>query len=119
MKKASEIAERLGKQDIDMCLLTETWFKPDQDDVATRSLEPEGNKLIHIARNSREGEDRRGGGVGIVHKKALRLSCQPSDTFSSFEHIEVLLETRTECVRLCVLYRPPDGSVAQFLEDSI
>ena len=55
MKKASDIAERLGNQDIDMCLLTETWFKQAQDDVGTRSLEPEGYKLIHIARNNREG----------------------------------------------------------------
>jgi len=117
MKKASDIAERLVHQDIDMCLLTETWFKHDQDDLVTRSLEPDGYKLVQIGRNSREGDDRRGGGVGIVHKKSLRLSRQTSNTFSSFEHIEVLLKTGTECVRLCVLYRPPDGSVAQFLED--
>jgi len=117
MEKASEISRHLVDLHLDICLLTETWLKQDQDDVVTRSLEPEGYNLIHIARNSRDGDDRRGGGVGIVHKQNLRVSRQTPNTFSSFEHIEVLLKSGNECVRLCVLYRHPDGSIAQFLED--
>ena len=37
--------------------------------------------------------------------------------YETFEYMEVLLQTKSECVRLCVVYRPPSSSKPQFLED--
>lgn len=112
MEKAEIIVRELFDKDVDLFLFTETWFKTDQDDPVTGMLKQDGYNLISVAR-----KDRPGGGVAIVHKTSLRFSVPPPQKYISFEYKEILLETVSECVRLCVLYRPPNGSVPQFLDE--
>ena len=61
--------------------------------------------------------NKKGGGVAVVYKSVLELCSQGVDKYSTFEHMEVLLNTRNNCVRISVVYRPPSGSVPEFLEE--
>ena len=80
--------------------------------VTCGTLTPPVYAMIHAPRKSR-----RGGGVAIVHKNSLKVSKQSTITYNTFENMEVLLQTGSECVRLCVVYRPPSSSKPQFLEE--
>ncbi len=68
--------------------------------------------MVHAAR-----KDQHGGGVAIVHRDWLKVSKQTVNVYDTFEHMEVLLQTGSDCVRLCVVYRPPSSSKPQFLDD--
>ena len=113
-KKAGGICNDLVEEGIDICAITETWLTGDEDTnrVTCGTLTPPGYAMIHAPRKSR-----RGGGVAIVHKNSLTVSKQSTITYNTFENMEVLLQTGSECVRLCVVYRPPSSSKPQFLEE--
>ena len=111
--KSESIAEQIIDEDIDICVLTETWLRPgDKDQISRGNLTPEGYKLFDVPRPSK-----RGGGVAIVCKSNLKPTKQPTEVYEMFEHMEVLISTNSDCVRLCVLYRPPSGSVKNFLDE--
>ena len=64
----------------------------------------------------------RGGGVGILFNKNLRIKPQPSCDFESFEFIDVLLTYPGKNVRIVNIYRPPPTAtngltVALFLNE--
>ena len=53
----------------------------------------------------------------MVYKANMSMTKQPTESYTSFEHMEVLMRTSNDCVRLCVMYHPPSNSVADFMED--
>ena len=102
--KADVLSEYIVDNDIDILLITETWLSSssDRNRVVLGDLVPAGYKIHHVPRKRI-----RGGGVGIVFKENLDLQPQASDQYSSFEHIELLMKTGNDCVRLVAMYRPP------------
>jgi hypothetical protein len=114
--KADSIAEYLVDKDVDVCAVTETWLRTgDEDKIVIGNLIPDGYKLCHVARTGVKVKG--GGGVAVIHRSNLKVTQQPTDSFSSFEHMEVLLSTANNCIRLSVVYRPPDMSLAMFQEE--
>ena len=61
-------------------------------------------------------QGKRGGGVAVVHKANTTITKQPTESYRSSEHMEVLVRTRNDYV-CCVLYRPTNRSVVDFVED--
>ena len=112
--KADGIRNDLVEEDIDVCVIMETWLTGDEntDTVVCGNLTPQGYALVHTPR-----VNQRGGGVAIVCKNSFQVTKQTVTTYESFEHMEVLLQTGCDCVRLCVVYRPTSLSKPQFLED--
>ncbi len=49
----------------------------------------------------------RGGGVGLLLKKYIKVKKQSQRIFSSFEYIDVTLNYRNTCTRMIIIYRPP------------
>ena len=101
-----------------MCVVSQrhhqTWLKEDDDinRIVCGNLTPPGYSLVHTARQRKQG-----GGVAIVHRSSLKVSKQTVTVFETFEHIEVLLQTDSDYVRLAVVYRPPSSPKSQFIEE--
>jgi len=83
-------------------------------------LLPPGYEIIHSDRSGR------GGGVALVYRKGLKITCtQFSDLpeTNSFEELQFNLNTNDlGCIKLWVLYRPQPSaknklSSSQFFED--
>ena len=112
--KSDVIANNIIDNDADICTVTETWLHPgDRDRPAIKDLTPDGYKLHHVPWQGGKG----GGGVAVVYKANMSMTKQPTESYTSFEHMEVLMRTSNDCIRLSVMYRPPSNSVADFMED--
>ena len=112
--KAEQIAEFIADNDADVCLITETWLRNgDQDNLTIQQLTPTGYSIHHAPRLTR-----RGGGVAVLFKDTLNLTKEQNDcSFNTFELIETKLQTSGEAIRICVVYRPPAGSIVEFMEE--
>ena len=62
-------------------------------------------------------ENSRGGGVGILVKKSLRVKKLCSANFCSFENEVAFAEYPIGSIRFVVIYRPPSSQIKAFLED--
>ena len=108
MNKMDVISEHIISNDLDICGFTETWL-PSQD---TSVAVPNGYSMLHIPR-----QNRRGGGVAVVHKSNIKADLVKQNAASSYESIEAILYVRSASVRVVVIYRPPSSPVPQFFED--
>ena len=91
--------------------MTETWLKPNDPDAVM--LTPQGYSLLHVPEKTKK--KKRGGGVAVIYRNVIDMEQQQMDTYDTFEHLELLLNTNNNCVRVCVIYRPPDTSPTSFL----
>ena len=77
--------------DVDILVLTETWLRPGNiDDIDVGPLCPTGYRFLHVPRS--QG---RGGGVGVLFKDSLDVNTSVTDSFETFEFMDV----RSEIVR--------------------
>jgi exonuclease III len=103
-----------GDHSPDVVALTETWLTHESGDQILSSMVPSGFSFIQVPRPS----SRRGGGVGVVFKSTISATLvADSQTFDSFEHMDVRLKFGTRTLRLLVVYRPPRCSESDFLRD--
>ncbi|ELU01539.1 hypothetical protein CAPTEDRAFT_207616, partial [Capitella teleta] len=99
--KALQLHDLVLDNDLDLCVITETWLKGDaRDNTIVAELTPPGFKLVHRPRQGR------GGGVAIIHSEALKVTNSSMPSFRSFEIIESLFDTSPP-LRLAAIYRPP------------
>ena len=62
-KKASDLQKEIMDKDIDICALTETWIKPD-DDWTCKEVTPPGYHYF----NHPQLDGRKGGGTALLYK---------------------------------------------------
>ena len=99
--------------DIDIFALTETWLEPgDSDRLLIEELIPSGCRFLHNPRCIG-----RGGGVGMLFKNSLRVKQEEAIVTDSFQYMQIICNTSTKSFRIIVLYRPPNGSFANFCLD--
>ena len=117
-KKEQRLKDYIVDNDIDLAAFTETWLKPEDEEnkMTIGDLCPTGYKFFHEAKVNKKG-----GGVGLLHKNIFNLQSQKTIKFSSFEHIELFL-TSPSSIRLVIIYRPPPSKenklkVSLFLEE--
>ena len=97
-------------RDTDLFALTEIWLEPgDNDGVLIEELTPPGYRFLHNPTSSG-----RGGGVGLLFKKSLRIKQGETVNVKSFEYMQVICNTSTKSFRIIVIYRPPICSTADF-----
>ena len=105
--KVGNVVETLSEFNLDMLLLTETWLFESDTNVILAAL-PSNYTLIHVPRSSTLT---RGGGLAVVHKRALSgIKLVPTDPASSFEVMELVLHMRSQVTRLAFVYRPSHPS---------
>ena len=107
------VKDLVVNQDIDILTVTETWLRPgNSDDVEIRTLCPTSHRFLDVPRGHS-----RGGGVGWLFKDTLQINSHISDTFATFELMDIQFRS-LQSVRVLLIYRPPDNtSCVLFLEE--
>jgi len=110
--KSTDISDFICDNKLDMCAISETWLR-ESDAIVRGDITPAGYKLLHANRVGK-----RGGGVAILHKESLPCKKQKTQTFSTFELLEVFAKSPTRNIRLCCVYRPPSGhAFSHFIDE--
>ncbi len=112
-RKTDEIVQYIVEKDIDVCVITESWLKSD-DNVRIGDLEPSGYKLKQVFR-----DDRRGGGIAIIYRTTCKLNVlAPTCVSEAFECMEAIITSGNGNMRLIVVYRPqhPDPAIGHSLQ---
>ena len=111
VNKAADFKVELMEHNLDVCALTETWIR-EGDDTTAIQLCPDGYSSVSIPR-----EGRIGGGIAIVHKSDITWRSKSIYNYQTMKCADFLLDFQNMLVNLCVIYRPPDTSIAAFCED--
>ena len=97
--KSSAVLQLLNKNDIDLSLVQETWLKADDRSIIAE-IKDHGYDIKSIPRR------RRGGGVAVIHKNTISVSCVKQPQFKTFEILECVVKGKHQSsVRLSSIYR--------------
>ena len=107
-KKPQEIQVELTNNNLDVCVLTETWIKED-DNVTSARLCPNGYKSLSISRPNGTG-----GGITIVFKKDLNVTKTCTTTYTTMEMATFWININNHVINLVTIYRPPDTNILDF-----
>ena len=111
INKSTDLKVEISNKNIDLCLLTETWIK--EDDMTTPlELCPPGYKSISIPHHNQMG-----GGVAIIYRDTLNLTKNSTYNVQLMECSDFRLDLPSHCINLAIIYRPPDRSFQQFLDE--
>ena len=109
-KKASDLQAEIMDKDIDICTLTETWIKPD-DNWTCKEVTPPGYNYFNHPRL----DGRKGGGTALLYKSHLRvLDYNDKDNLETMEYSSYQLRLGNRNLNLLVIYRLPSSSVINF-----
>ena len=111
VNKTQEIQLELGNNNLDLCILTETWIKEGNTITPTR-LCPNGYKSLSISR-----QDKVVGGIVIVYKSQINISIARGQSFRTMELTCFSFSTGNRLINLITIYRPPDFNVLEFCNE--
>ena len=105
-KKELAIKDYAVENNVDIFALTETWLHDNEN---------YGNNSFSIAEICHTGysfyhvpwKNSRGGGVGLLLKKHMKVTKQTQRKFSSFEYLDIVTTCSTGSTRIVIIYRPP------------
>ena len=110
--KTMRINDFIEENDLDVLALTETWLDSgDKDNYWCGEITPSGYHLHNVPR-----ENRTGGGVAVVVRSGFTTTQQRVLDYKSFELIELVISSKKDSVRMCVVYRPPSSKKHEFIE---
>ena len=111
VNKTQEIQLELVNNNLDLCILTETWIK-EGDTITPTRLCSNGYKSISISR-----QDKVGGGIVIVYKSELNISIARGAPYKTMESSSFIISTGNRLINLIPIYRPPDTNVLEFCNE--
>lgn len=89
------------ENNLDLIFITESWLK-NEDVVEIGQLLDNGTyKFLHTPRSGRPG-----GGVACLANASLKIKKINTDKTKTFEHMEVLLESKDQNITFVIVYRP-------------
>ena len=92
---------------VDVCCIQESFVRK-SDGAIFSEIKDRGFKLHTFRKSHYESH---GGGVAVLYKHALNIDkVKAREKYSSFEHIECLVKSEKENVRLVNVYRTPSTS---------
>ena len=109
--KTQEIQVELTNNNLDVCVLTETWIKED-DNVTPVRLCPNGYKSLSISRPNRTG-----GGIAIVFKKDFNVTKSCVTIYTTMEMATFQININNHVINLVTFYRPPDTNILGFCHE--
>ena len=99
--KIYALTELLLEQAIDLCCVTETWLR-DENEPVLADLKREGFNVISCPR----ANGKKGGGLAFISvAKSFTTRLLKSIQFKTFEILEVLVEGVNENIRFSIIYR--------------
>ena len=111
--KSASFLEFVKDNNGDLIAVTETWLRPEDTEGFISSITPPGYKFTHVPRNVKKG-----GGVGFFIKEDLCFEQVSKNNCQAFESTSIKISTEgAKDVIFHVLYRPPNLSKLQFLEE--
>ena len=96
---------------LDLCILTETWIK-EGDTITPTRLCPNGYKSLSISR-----QDKVGGGIAIVYKTELNISIARDEPYKTMELSSFIISSGNRQINLITIYRLPDTDVLEFCNE--
>ena len=99
------IAEYLISNNIDACILTETWLTNSDNDkiwLECREVQQNGYKISNINRKDRKGE-----GLAIIYKNHLKVNVEKSGATQFFKYALCTLSTTSSRTNILAIYHPP------------
>ena len=115
-QKRSVLSHFILEHNIDICFVSETWFRPVGDEAKCRDIAPPGHRTFSFPRQSR------GGGIAFIVNNLLVPFSSTKTNFSfshaSFELAQLSFAFPHQSFHLLCLYRPPPSS-KNGLKDSL
>ena len=111
--KIPHFQEYITNANIDLCAITETWLKPDNDDIA-KAFPPLGYTILSWPRQ----DGWRGGGITFVSKSHINI--EEDKDKAEYQTMELLhLSVKVKCLVLSLytVYRIPNTSVVTFCDE--
>ena len=110
--KINDIKHEIYNHNLDLCALTETWIKEDENNTIPNCLCPSGYNTISIPCINRTG-----GGIALIYRSNLDVKLNSSYNFEAMECVDFSLNLDRHNILLAVIYRPPNSSVLQFANE--
>ena len=107
INKTQEIQLKLIRNNVELCILTETWIKEGDTIIPTR-LCPNSYKSLSISR-----QDIVGGGIAIVYKSDLNISSSRYKPYRTMESSSFMISTGNKQLNLTAIYRLPNTNVPE------
>ena len=85
------------KNNLDLCILTETWIK-EGDTITPTRLCPNGYKSLSISR-----QDKVGSGIAIVYKIELNISLARDEPYKTMESSSFIISTGNRQINLITI----------------
>lgn len=106
--KVDDLLDSVIEANYDVCFTTETWLRANDpvDISVTHCLNNDIFNFIHFPRDSVN----RGGGIGVLFKKTLKVETLKHHIFSTFEMCLCRITSRKTSLLVLCLYRPPQSS---------
>ena len=111
VNKTQEIQLKLVLNNLDLCILTETWIKED-DTITPSRLCPSDYKALSICRHSRIGD-----GIATVYNSNLNISIARALPFKTMDSTCFNINTGNRLINLITIYRPPDSNILEFCNE--
>ena len=110
--KATLLHDTIAEHQIEIIAITETWINESAPAAIKNDIAPPGFQALHV---HRAGEGR-GGGLAIVYRSNLPVINHPLQKQVKPVTFELQL-VKLGLTTLANIYRPPSGSVNQFLDE--
>ena len=119
--KSLELQNYIIERSIDLCAITETWLRPD-DQVSLADITPPRYKAL-----SKPRLEGKGGGIALIHKDYITIKeVNISMEFLTIELANYKVKVPDKVLDLLIIYRIPSTSIlescnefAVFMEDNI
>ena len=110
--KSGVISTMISQEDLDICVLTETWLRDDSDVIRA-----ECTPVSYVMKDLVRDNFRRGGGTAVICREYYRLHLLNSGFKVSYEFSEWSLKVQNADLLILVIYRSPGSSAALFISD--
>ncbi len=110
--KTHVIKDYLIEKDVQLCAITETWLKP-QNDLEIAEITPPGFKLDPLHRPHNKA-----GGIAVIHNLKLKAKVSEKGHFASYDYMDIYVPLGSDSIRLLVIYHPPYNYLSNPVPDS-
>ena len=111
--KLASFLEFVKDNNADLIAVTETWLRPEDIENFISSNTPPGYKFTPVPRNIKKG-----GRVGFFIKEDLSYEQVSKNNYQAFKSISIQISSEgAKDVIFHVVYRPPNLSKSQFLDE--
>ena len=97
---------------MDLCTITETWIKQD-DSMMAKEILPPGYSVL----SSPHQGNRAGDGTALIYKDIFNVTQTATPSLTIMECSSCGLRFGSNCIKLYIIHRQPEGSVLSFCEE--